>query len=642
MADGAQYGIDIGAKTTGIDTASAQLDKLISSLDGAGVANVSLDEALAASAANYARLEEASIRASKALESATNAAAKIDQLKQSSADATAKMDAQAAAVQAAESALAALNAQEGSSAASIANASAAVDAANAKYMTLAIKAESAKRALDKAVEAGGRISELQSAADSAAAAVAAEAKTLDDLRAASAAAADEQEKLSVAMKNADKAASEADKQVADGARSLKDLAKQSAGPAGETIEKLSGAMGLLANPTVAAGVAVGALVLGCVALAAALVVGVAQLAKFAVTLNKVQMERLNKATEKAKGNLGKLFSGVHVEKFVDAYEDVLGLLDESNSAAQGVKAILSAMLNPLFDSASTLGPLLKEFFRGLVLGALLTAVAVVKARNAIAKLIPDGALSGLLTMQSALEAGKYAFMAIAAVVVIAAVVLAVFFAALAIGCAVGLIALLALPIAIVLIVAAVAALGYAIYTFAGKAIAAIGGFVSSAVAYLASLASAAYSAGSNIIQGLLNSIASGSGMVMQALRNLGGSAINALKGALGIHSPSKYALEFGQNITETFSGTVEDGSGDATAAMESMAEPPDMPSFESARASAKSQSSQASAGRSVTVTGPFNFYGVAGAEDAENRFAAMFTRILEGDVTQLGGETVPA
>ena len=76
--------------------------------------------------------------------------------------------------------------------------------------------------------------------------------------------------------------------------------------------------------------------------------------------------------------------------------------------------------------------------------------------------------------------------------------------------------------------------------------------------------------------------------------------------------------------------------------MESMAEPPDMPSLEGARASAKSQSSQASAGRSVTVTGPFNFYGVAGAEDAENRFSAMFTRILEGDVTQLGGEVAPA
>jgi len=33
----------------------------------------------------------------------------------------------------------------------------------------------------------------------------------------------------------------------------------------------------------------------------------------------------------------------------------------------------------------------------------------------------------------------------------------------------------------------------------------------------------------------------------------------------------------------------------------------------------------------------FVFQGVAGAEDAEERFGALLTRLLEGDVAQLGG-----
>lgn len=131
-------------------------------------------------------------------------------------------------------------------------------------------------------------------------------------------------------------------------------------------------------------------------------------------------------------------------------------------------------------------------------------------------------------------------------------------------------------------------------------------------------------------------------MVLQALRNLGGGAIDALKGALGIHSPSRYAIEFGQNLTETFSGTVEDGSSDTNAAIESMAEPPDMPSFEGSKPRASGESRGSSSNTKLDLSGAtFVFNGVSGAEDAEGRFGALLTRLIEGDVTQLGGE-VPA
>ena len=582
MADGIALAIDIRAQLDGVSTSATELNALASSLDAASGVATKFDSS-------------------------------IEQTK-------------------------ALLAQAGEIATS---ASEAVAAGSTKYNQLEAAATKAAKAVERMALKGGDTSALQAEADAAKVALQAQAAALDELKAASEEANAAQNKLKNTLKSLEGAATDSTKEFDDGKRSLKDLAKQAAGPAGETIEKLSGAMGLLANPTAAAAVAIGAVALASIAMAAAVAAGVVALIKYSVTLNKVAMEKLSKATEKAKGNLAKLFSGVHVDKFVTAYEDVLDLLDESNSAAQGVKAILSAMLNPLFDSSTALAPIVKELFRGLVLGALLTAVAVVKAKNALAKLLPSGLMSNIDWLKTALVAGQYAFYALAAAVAVSAVVLGILFVACVVGLAFVLFAVLALPLAFMIAIAAVLALGYAIYYFGSKAISAIGAFVSSAVSYLASLASSAYNAGANIIQGLLNSISSGTGMVLDALRNLGGGAINALKGALGIHSPSKFAIEFGKNITETFSGTIEDGSGDSNAAMETMAEPPDMPSFEGSRAQSAKQSSGASSGSSVSVVGPFNFYGVAGAEDAESRFSAMFTRILEGDVTQLGGE-VPA
>ena len=583
MADGIALAIDIRAQLDGVSTSAAELNSLASSLD-----------------------------------SASGVATKFD----SSIEQTKTLLAQAGEIASA--------------------AAEAVAAGSTKYNQLEVAATKAAKAVERMALKGGDTTALQAQADAAKAALQSEATALDELKAASEAANAAQDKLKGTLKSLEGAATDSTKNFDDGKRSLKDLAKQAAGPAGETIEKLSGAMGLLANPTAAAAVAIGAVVLASVAMAAAVAAGVVALIKYSVTLNKVAMDKLNKATEKAKGNLAKLFSGVHVDKFVDAYENVLGLLDESNSAAQGVKAILSAMLNPLFDQSTALAPIVKELFRGLVLGALLTAVAVVQAKNALAKMLPNGMLSNIDWLKTALVAGQYAFYALAAAVAISAAVLAILFVACVVGLAVVLFAVLALPLAFMVAIAAVLALGYAIYYFGGKAISAIGSFVSSAVSYLASLASSAYNAGANIIQGLLNSISSGTGMVLQALRNLGGGAINALKDSLGIHSPSRFALEFGRNITETFSGKIEDGSGDAQSAMESLAEPPDMPSFEGSKTRANGESRGSSSSAKLDLSGStFVFNGVSGAEDAEGRFGALLTRLIEGDVTQLGGE-VPA
>ncbi len=66
-----------------------------------------------------------------------------------------------------------------------------------------------------------------------------------------------------------------------------------------------------------------------------------------------------------------------------------------------------------------------------------------------------------------------------------------------------------------------------------------------------------------------------------------------------------------------------------------MVSPPDVASASSAQGA---QAGAAASGRaSVQVTGPFNFYGVANAEDAAARIEEVMTRILEGDALQAAG-----
>lgn len=617
MADGASYDIDINAKSNGVETSASELDKLASSLDAAGAGQLSIAEQLAKSEAEFSRLEEASIRASKALDQATNAAASIDRLSEASSTAAAKAEAQAAAVQAAKSALEALQATEDASASDLANANAQLDAANAKYMTLQIKAEAASRALQKASSAAANIDELKAAADAAAEAVSNEAKHLDELKAAA-------EEAAPAMQK-----------TADSSVSAIDAAKGGLGPMGGLFERLNM---LAKGGWVSIIIAIGA---GLIMMAGAAVLAVANLAKLAVTLNKVAMAKIDKITKKAQDNFAKLFSGVHVDKFVKALDDLSGLLDQSSSSAKGLKLIFETLLNPIFDAIAVIEPYAKEMFKGMVLGLLILAIVVVTAKNALMKLIPPGLLSGIDWMETALNAGIIVIYAIAAAAAIAAAVFVVLAAVFVAAWVVGLIALFAVPIAIIAVIVIIGLLLYALYRLASEGWDAVSGFVSSAIDSLSGFGEAAMAAGGQLIQGLLDSISSGSGMVLDALRSLGSGAINALKGALGIHSPSKYAIEMGANLTSTMADTVEKGTPDVKTAMASMVDPPDAPSIQS-EAKGAAGSGGSSSSKSVSVSGnTFSFYGVKDADDAESRFGALLTRIIEGDVTSLGGE-VPA
>ena len=85
----------------------------------------------------------------------------------------------------------------------------------------------------------------------------------------------------------------------------------------------------------------------------------------------------------------------------------------------------------------------------------------------------------------------------------------------------------------------------------------------------------------DFIDGLVNGIKNGTGLVIDAIKALGTSAMNALKNLLGIHSPSKVMMEFGVQTGAGFSQGIEAQSpvveasagGLAKAAMEGVSSP---------------------------------------------------------------------
>lgn len=80
-----------------------------------------------------------------------------------------------------------------------------------------------------------------------------------------------------------------------------------------------------------------------------------------------------------------------------------------------------------------------------------------------------------------------------------------------------------------------------------------------------------YKAGSDLVQGMINGITDKFKDLIGAVKNAVGSAVNGVKGFLGIHSPSTVFKEIGKNVTAGFVQGITSTAGLATAAMGTLA-----------------------------------------------------------------------
>jgi hypothetical protein len=516
---------------------------------------------------------------------------------------SAAVDSAASSIQALESRL--TGAQSAAS-----KAAEAVRAGEASFRAQEAAADRASKALEKinvAIESasGKKLEQLRqrqieaaAAADKAKVALLGEASALDRLKASAGDAAKATEQIKKQL-DAQRKAADAAAKAAEASRGTGNLGKLSGalgklgGPLGKVGGKATGAADAISNLRETVG-ALGpyiALAVGVVALATAMVTATIAATAWAISMadSARGTKELAKRSERLKKLTTSLFAGPKVQgafdKFLSGLDSLVDLFDESNASGKAMRVVFDDIFGGLIDGAANFIPKIRTAFiefQILVLKALIAikpfGSTILKVGEVIA--ITAGVIIGLL---------------VGALVVLTA-----------------------------LVVGSVAFFGYLVVAvYRGiDAFFKLGGMLLDLVPPFIDL-------GGNLIMGLVKGITGAAGAVYESIKGVVGGAIDAAKAMLGIASPSKVFAEIGMNTGEGMAQGVEGATSGVQGALESMVAPTEAPDA--------SSFSGGKGGASLNLAGAsFVFNGVEGAEDAEARFGALLTRLLEGDAAQLG------
>lgn len=232
-------------------------------------------------------------------------------------------------------------------------------------------------------------------------------------------------------------------------------------------------------------------------------------------INARKMLDINVQAAKFRERMVALTSGVNLEPLLRGVERFTGLLDTGSVTGAALKTIITGAGNALGKMVEKVAPIAEQFFKGLVIGGLLVAVAVLKVRKQFQETFGDSQVLGSIDAASvALNAGK-----------------------LAAG-------LFAATLAVV-----------------GVAVAAVGAHVLGTVATVQKLVgffeagrerirSIEWSqVGSDIVAGIAKGITSKASAAVDAVRALGSSIKKTFTGDLEIRSPSRFMFRKGQDTT---------------------------------------------------------------------------------------------
>lgn len=666
MAD-TSFQIDIAAKADGVDSAASSLDALTTKLTSAGAASEAAAAAVKAGEQAYSQIESGADKAAKALEK-INIAATAQQGKLKAA-----LDAgDAKGVDAATAKLEALSQRQNEASAK----------ANAAKTALASEAA----ALDK----------LKASAASAAAEQEKVSKTIDEAKKASDAAAKAEEAA---------AGTGSSKKIAAGLGNLGGplgAVGQKVFATKEAFEKLGTALGD-SGPYVIAAVGAAALVAGMAALAAAAVSATVAIGAWAVGLadgnrsaallsqglmksveggkfldttigniqNHVplakeelmsmadglaksglkgdaladalgkaavkaaqlkwgpdfekQMLSLDNQTARFKDNIAGVFGGLKIDGLLKGLAKLVALFNMNSDSGRAIKSVFESLFQPLIDGVTAFVPKMVSAF---IQFEILVLKALIAIKPFGSKIVLLGEILGGL-----------------ALILVGAIAAAIAFVILN---------LVAIAFAISVAIAAVVAIGVAfvyvtqqIGQFGASVVATIAGIpdwitgkFNAVVAFLQGLSLS--DIGANLINGLVEGIKAAGGAVLGAITGVVSGAIDGAKALLKIKSPSQVFAEIGMNTGAGMAQGVDKSAGDVQGSMADMVSPPTSPlEAQTGVQGAKSGASASSSGGATITGNTFTFNGVQGAEDAEQRFGALLTRLLEGDAAQVGAE-VPA
>lgn len=256
-----------------------------------------------------------------------------------------------------------------------------------------------------------------------------------------------------------------------------------------------------------------------------------------------QLLDLNVQMEKMRENFGALFAGLKIEALLKGISAVTSLFSQSTRSGQALKAIMGAVFQPMVDAAAYVMPIVKRFFQGIVIGALLVTLAVLRVRRYLRETFGGAELiNKTYVMRAALLAGASA--------------VGVFLAFLA-------------PFAIVL--GALAGQFYVAASAASFLFKWIGkGFDAIKAIEWGKL-------GRSIVEGIVGGIKASAKWLIDTVSELGTGALDAFKNKLGIASPSKAFARLGIAIPQGVASGVDAGKPEARSAVAGLVDVPRVP-----------------------------------------------------------------
>lgn len=372
-----------------------------------------------------------------------------------------------------------------------------------------------------------------------------------------------------------------------------------------------------------------------------------------------QMLSLTVQAQKQREAFASLFSGLNIEPFLKAKKSINDLFSQSTASGRALKQLLTVLVQPLVDAATSAAPLIKRFFQGMILGAQEIVIAVLQARAAFRRTFGIGGgeqKKSIDLTTAALRTGKIAVGLFAVGLTLAGLAAA--------GLAVKLsIALIPAMWGLVRSVGALAIEGLIIAAPFLLAAAAIWAVINTGrLLYQLWKEIDWTDLGRSIWQGIVSGLKGGAAWVVDAVTSIGEAASSAFKAALGIHSPSKAFAELGAAIPAGVTVGVQAGTPAARQAVNAMIKPPTVakmslgasdpisraPRIDPATAPTAPVAPQAREQRpgasSANVT--INELHVHATSDRPHELARDIKReietVLEGALLQMGGRTAGA
>lgn len=332
-----------------------------------------------------------------------------------------------------------------------------------------------------------------------------------------------------------------------------------------------------------------------------------------------QMGEISTMAVKAKDAVRRLFEDIDTGPLAEGMKEAFSVLDTAQPSGVVLRDTLTGAFKAIFGAAGKVFSMLKDGFLHIIIWGLEAAIALKTVHRWFANEFPaalnrwmPAVVAASAFIGTLLVASLYA--AIAGVVTWAVTTIPAAIVATGIwiaSMAAAAVATIAATWPILAIAAAVALVAVGIYELVRH--------WPEIKTFFVNLATGALEAAGNFVQGFVNGIRNGVGLVIDAVKNMGTAAWTALKGALGIHSPSTLMMTAGLQTSEGFAKGITSGEGHVEQAAIGMSTAAYLPAKDGARGSPGADGASAGGGQSMV----FNFGGVTVHIDASHAVTAQ-------------------